>query len=170
MSVFVNPGEATGYLIGISPLLADLTAEIAWGTHLSLPYTPEQLPPGWEASAMHAQEALDLTVSECVRAVAGIGEAHVPTGALRVADEVGGEWPSGQSPRDYRAAAMAFAITHELTHIESGPISARQGVGGYHACGKLSPVGRGLPVGGTRPDGTAPSASEKSTTAPLNVA
>ncbi|MFB7764257.1 tetratricopeptide repeat protein [Streptomyces xiamenensis] len=120
--VFVNPGEATGYLIGISPLLADLTAEIAWGMHLVLPYTPEALPSGWEVAAMHAQGTLDLTISAYVRTVAGIGEAPPFTGALGFADEVGGVGYFGQRPRDYRAAAVSFALAHELTHIQQGDV------------------------------------------------
>ncbi|MFB7852705.1 tetratricopeptide repeat protein, partial [Streptomyces sp. NPDC056053] len=120
--VFANPGEATGYLIGVSPLLADLTAEIAWGMHLALPYTPEALPPGWEVATAHAQETLDLTISEYVRAFARVGEAPPPIGGLRFADEVGGVEQFGQRPRDYRVAAMSFALAHELTHIQQGDV------------------------------------------------
>lgn len=131
--VFVNPGEATGYLIGISPLLADLTAEIAWGMHQALPYYPEALPPGWEVGAMHAQETLDLIISEFVRAAAGIGEAHMPNSALRIVDEVGGAEQFGQRPRDYRVAAMSFALAHEPhAHPARGRVSFRRGEGTEH--------------------------------------
>ncbi len=120
--VFVNPGESTGYLIGISPLLADLTAEIAWGMHLALPYIPEALPPGWAVATAHAQETLDLTISQYVRAVARADESPPPMGGLKFANEAEEHEEFGQRPRDYFAAGMAFALAHELTHIQQGDV------------------------------------------------
>ncbi|MEU0335561.1 tetratricopeptide repeat protein [Streptomyces sp. NPDC006193] len=118
--VLENPGEATGHLIGISPVVVQLSGEIAWGMSTAHPYAPEVLPDGWEAATMHAQESLDLVVSRYVRALEGIGEAGPPLSMLVLATERSGRKRGG--PRDYYDAAMAFALTHELAHIRNGDL------------------------------------------------
>ncbi|MFF9206448.1 tetratricopeptide repeat protein [Streptomyces sp. NPDC014986] len=121
--VFENPGEATGYLIGISPLTIQLSAEIAWGVRLAHPYIPEALPPGWQAATMHAQESLVLNISRYVRALEAIGDAPAPVGMLNLAMELTGgprERSQGREPRDFYNAAVTFALAHELAHIRDG--------------------------------------------------
>lgn len=123
--VFENPGSATGFLIGISPLMVQLNAEISWGMSTAHPYAPETLPPGWEAATMHAQETLALTLSRYVRAVEGMGEAPVPMSMVVMAME---RIPraDGRGPRDHWDAALAFALTHELAHIRNGDLLPAQ--------------------------------------------
>ncbi|MGW4911639.1 tetratricopeptide repeat protein [Streptomyces sp. NPDC004270] len=118
--VFENPGEATGFLIGISPLTVQLSAEIAWGMSTAHPYMHESLPAGWEAATMHAQESLALALSRYVRALEGDGEAPVPLSMVSTAMEKSSLTRGG--PRDYYDAAMAFALAHELAHISNGDL------------------------------------------------
>ncbi|MCM2577795.1 tetratricopeptide repeat protein [Streptomyces meridianus] len=123
--VFENPGDATGYLIGVSPLVIQLSAEIAWGVHMAHPYLPEALPPGWEAATLHAQESLALNISGYIRALEGIGEAPVPTGMISTAMEATARARSesrGRGPHDFYDAALTFALTHELAHIRHGDL------------------------------------------------
>ncbi|MGV9356277.1 tetratricopeptide repeat protein [Streptomyces misionensis] len=118
--VFENPGSATGFLIGISPLAVQLSAEIAWGMNLAHPYLPEDLPDGWEAATMHAQESLALVLSRYVRAAERLGEAPVPMSMVVMAMQKS-TGPDG-GPRDCYDAALAFALTHELAHIRNGDL------------------------------------------------
>ncbi|MGW2486664.1 tetratricopeptide repeat protein [Streptomyces sp. NPDC001606] len=121
--VFRNPGEAGGWLIGISPLVVQMSAEIAWGMNTAHPYMAEVLPKGWEEATMHAFESLDLFISRYIRALEGNGEAPPPTSMLDIAMEVTAEdreRQHGRGPRDFYDAAVAFALTHELTHIQYG--------------------------------------------------
>ncbi|MFJ2733285.1 tetratricopeptide repeat protein [Streptomyces sp. NPDC087317] len=122
--VFENPGSATGFLIGISPLTIQLSAEIAWGMSTAHPYLPEALPPGWDAATMHAQESLALVLSRYVRAMEGNGEAPVPMSMVVMAMERSRVTNGG--PRDYYDAALTFALTHELAHISNGDLLPAQ--------------------------------------------
>ncbi|MCX4537826.1 tetratricopeptide repeat protein (plasmid) [Streptomyces sp. NBC_00841] len=121
--VFQSPGEATGYLIGISPLVVQLSADIAWGMNMLSPYAAENIGRTWDAA--EGRETLDLQINEYVRALEGIGEAPMPTSAVSIALENRSdqEWPHGQGPQDYREAAIAFVLAHELAHIQHGDLS-----------------------------------------------
>ncbi|MFB6771358.1 tetratricopeptide repeat protein [Streptomyces sp. NPDC056337] len=121
--VFENPGEATGYLIGISPLVVQLSADIAWGMNMLSPYAGENVGRTWDSAV--GRDTLDLQINEYVRALVGIGEAPMPTSVVSIALERRShqEWPHGQGPQDYREAAIAFILAHELAHIQHGDLS-----------------------------------------------
>ncbi|MFF2852387.1 GTP-binding protein [Streptomyces sp. NPDC058001] len=127
--VFESPGPSVGHLIGISPLVVQLSAEIAWGLHMAHPYAPEALPAGWQTATMHAQESFALTVFQFVRAVERPGEAPVPFSMLNTASEriEPAESPASTNPRSFHDAAMIFALAHELTHVREGHLSSGEG-------------------------------------------
>ncbi|MFI8993383.1 tetratricopeptide repeat protein [Streptomyces sp. NPDC053542] len=122
--VFVNPGEATGYLIGIAPLTVQLTADIAWGMNMVHPSATDAHPRNWDAEA--GREALDEHIMRYVRALQAVGEAPLPVSLMAVALRDHPEWPHGQGPNDYRDAALTFVISHELAHIEHGDLLPAQ--------------------------------------------
>ncbi|MET7665844.1 GTP-binding protein [Streptomyces sp. NPDC005463] len=127
--VFESPGPSAGHLIGISPLVVQLSAEIAWGLHMAHPYAPEALPAGWQTATMHAQESFALTVFQFVRALERPGEAPVPVTMLDTASEriEPAESPASTNPRSFHDAAMIFALAHELTHVREGHLSSGEG-------------------------------------------
>ncbi|MFE4777897.1 GTP-binding protein [Streptomyces sp. NPDC056713] len=127
--VFESPGPSAGHLIGISPLVVQLSAEIAWGLQTAHPYVPEALPDGWQTATMHAQESFALTVFQFVRAVERPGEAPVPVTLLSTASERGepAESAASTNQRSFHDAAMIFALAHELTHVREGHLTSGEG-------------------------------------------
>ncbi|MEU3844381.1 GTP-binding protein [Streptomyces sp. NPDC028635] len=129
--VFESPGGSAGHLIGISPLVVQLTAEIAWGLHWGHPYAPETLPAGWQTAMMHAQESLAFTVFQFVRSLERPGETPMPVTGLSIAIERTGaaEAHAWDDPRSFQDAAMIFALAHELSHVREGHLSPRDAQG-----------------------------------------
>ncbi|WP_234380513.1 GTP-binding protein [Streptomyces sp. CMB-StM0423] len=128
--VFESPGPAAGHLIGISPLVIQLSAEIAYGLHMAHPYVPEALPAGWESATMHAQESFALNIFQFVRMLERPGETPVPSTMLTTAHE--GIDPAESSlslnnPRSFHDAAMIFALAHELAHLRAGHLPSGEG-------------------------------------------
>ncbi|MEV6699300.1 hypothetical protein AB0M68_19320 [Streptomyces sp. NPDC051453] len=118
--VFENPGEATGYLIGIALLPVQLSTDIAWGMSAVHPYYPEGPPRDYDPAA--GRELLDIQIAQYVRAVEDPEGGPLPRSLTHMALEVRRNWPTGEAPRDYSEAAMVFAVAHELTHIEHGDL------------------------------------------------
>ncbi|MEU0633705.1 hypothetical protein [Streptomyces sp. NPDC005989] len=118
--VFVNPGAATGYLIGIAPLTVQLSADIAWGMNMVHPYATETGAHGWDAEA--GREKLDEHILGYVRALQAADDSPLPASLVSIALSDRPQWPYGQGPSDCSEAAMAFVIAHELGHIEHGDL------------------------------------------------
>ncbi|MDI3101893.1 tetratricopeptide repeat protein [Streptomyces sp. AN-3] len=117
--VFENPGGATGYLIGIALLPVQIAAEIAVGIQAIHPRYPETLPADWDAGEY--RELLDFTIAEYVRSLETPNHGPLPQSVIRTMEqETSSHWPQGMGPSDYKAAAMVFAIAHELAHIQHG--------------------------------------------------
>ncbi|MFD7062988.1 GTP-binding protein [Streptomyces sp. NPDC059906] len=127
--VFESPGPSAGHLIGISPLLVQLSAEIAWGLSMAHPYMPEALPAGWQPAAMRAQESFALAVFQFVRALERPGEAPVPVTMLTTVGErtEPADTLDSTTPRSFYDAAMIFALAHELTHVREGHLPSGEG-------------------------------------------
>ncbi|MFJ9732711.1 GTP-binding protein [Streptomyces sp. NPDC101171] len=127
--VFESPGPSAGHLIGISPLVVQLTAEIAWGLHTGHPYPPETLSAGRQTAMMHAQESFALALLQFVRVLERPGEMPLPVTGLSTAIErtVPTQTAAWADPRSFQDAAMVFALVHELTHIREGHLSSKEG-------------------------------------------
>ncbi|MFB8756202.1 tetratricopeptide repeat protein [Streptomyces nigra] len=126
--VFASPQGTPGHLIGISPAVVQLTAEIAWGLELAHPYEPEALPRGWEAATMHAQESLALNLQRYVRALEVPDGGPVSLSMLDIAMRYGDRARThARGPRDFYDAAMAFALAHELAHLDHGDLLSVEG-------------------------------------------
>lgn len=104
--VLENPGGSGGHLIGISPLVVQLSAEIAWNMSSAHPYIPDALPEGWQMATLHAQESFALTVHQYVRTLERFGDVPKPFGMLTAAVQVEGKSGRpgglpGSGTRDY---------------------------------------------------------------------
>ena len=116
--VIVNPRNRGGYLIGLSPLIADLSTEIAF--LIEIAYLAEGM-----STSSSARRDLDRIVVSYLQCIDWGSESQRPAGplsAFRTEAELipdGAPVPTGGGPTEIWEAYTIFSLAHELAHIEA---------------------------------------------------